>query len=124
MGAGSGPPGGARIIHHGADELLIQLKYVSDGEITLTVQEGTQHAHPLSGLLSDLIDVRRPGETFVQGNPQITSGVDPLDWFPEECNWSGLDEAPAGTREYYRCALRHINGDSLFAQPPLKVIEL
>jgi hypothetical protein len=24
-----------------------------------------------------------------------------LDWFPEEGNWLGLDEAPSGTREYY-----------------------
>ena len=38
---------------------------VSDGEIALPVQEGTQHAHPMSGILSNLIDVRRPGETFV-----------------------------------------------------------
>jgi hypothetical protein len=27
-----------------------------------------------------------------------------LDWFPEECYWSGLDEALSGTREYYRGA--------------------
>jgi len=41
-----------------------------------------------------------------------------------KCNWSGLDEAPSGTHEYYRGALRHINGDSPFTQPPLKVIEI
>ena len=35
-----------------------------------------------------------------------------------------LDEAPSGTREYYRGALRHINDDSPFTQPPLKVIEI
>jgi len=68
--------------------------------------------------------VRRPGATFVQGYPQITSGVDLFEWFPEECKWSGLDEAPSGTREYYRGTLRHINGDSPFTQPPLKVIEI
>jgi len=44
--------------------------------------------------------------------------------FPEECNWSCLDEAPSGTREYYRGALGHINGDSPFTQQPLKVIEV
>jgi len=65
MGAGSGPPRGACVIHRGADELLILQDSVSDGEITLPVQEGTQHAHPLSSLLSNLIDVRRPGETLV-----------------------------------------------------------
>jgi len=47
-----------------------------------------------------------------------------LDWFPEEGYWSGLDEAPSGTREYYRAALRDINGDSPFAQPPLKIVEV
>ena len=53
------------------------------------------------------------------------SSVEPFDWFPEECfNWSGLDEAPSGTREDYRGALRDINGDSPFVQPPLKVIEI
>ena len=40
------------------------------------------------------------------------SYVDPLDWFPEEYYWSGLDEAPSGTREDYRGALRDINVDS------------
>jgi hypothetical protein len=44
-----------------------------------------------------------------------------LDWFPEEGYWSGLDEAPSGTREYYRAALGNVYGDSPFAQPPLKV---
>ena len=56
--------------------------------------------------------------------PQITSSFDPLDWFPEECYWSGLDEAPSGKRDDYSFALRYINGDSPFAQPPLKVIEV
>jgi hypothetical protein len=27
-----------------------------------------------------------------------------LDWFPEEYYWLVLDEAPSGTREYYRAA--------------------
>jgi len=38
---------------------------VPDGEITLPIQEGTQHTHPLSSFLSDLIDVRRLGESFI-----------------------------------------------------------
>ena len=78
----------------------------------------------MSGYLSDLIDVRRTVQNFVQGYSQITSGVDPFDCFPEECNWSGLDEAPSCTLEVYRGALRHINGDSPLAQPQLKVIEI
>jgi hypothetical protein len=36
----------------------------------------------------------------------------------------GLDEAPSGTREDYRRARRHVNGDSPVAQPPLKVVEV
>jgi hypothetical protein len=40
-----------------------------------------------------------------------------------KCYWAGLDEAPSGTREDYRGALRHINGDSAFTQPPLNVVE-
>jgi hypothetical protein len=46
-----------------------------------------------------------------------------LDWFPEESYWSGLDEAPFDTREIYGDALRGIDGDFPFTQPPLKVVE-
>jgi hypothetical protein len=44
-----------------------------------------------------------------------------MDWFPEECYWSGLDEPPSGTRECYRAALGIIYGFSPFAQPTLMV---
>jgi len=47
-----------------------------------------------------------------------------LDWFPEECCWSGLDETPSGTRENYRGAPRNIDGDYPITQPPLKVLEV
>jgi len=47
-----------------------------------------------------------------------------LDWFPEECVWSGLDEAPSGTREYRRAALGNIYGNSPFAQQQLKFVEV
>ena len=63
--AGSGPPGGSCVIHLWADELFVEQDSVPDGEITLPVQEGTQQAHPLSSSPADLIDVRRPGESFV-----------------------------------------------------------
>jgi len=56
--------------------------------------------------------------------PQITNSVDPLDWFPEECYWSGLNESPSGMRKNYRSALRVINGFSPFTQPLLKIIEI
>jgi hypothetical protein len=47
-----------------------------------------------------------------------------LDWFLEECYWSGLDEAPSGTREYYRAALGNIYGSSPFVQTPLNFVEV
>jgi len=34
-----------------------------------------------------------------------------------------LDEAPSGTREDYRGALRDINGDSPFTHAPLKIVQ-
>jgi hypothetical protein len=40
MVAGSGPTRETRLIHHGADELLIQQDSVPDGEIILLIQEG------------------------------------------------------------------------------------
>ena len=57
-------------------------------------------------------------------SPQITSSVNRVDWFTEECYWSGLDKAPFGTHEDYRVALRDINGDCPFTQQPLKFVEL
>jgi hypothetical protein len=35
-----------------------------------------------------------------------------------------VDEAPSSTREYNRAALGNVYGDSPFAQPPLKVVDL
>ena len=32
MGAGSGPPDGTHVVHHGTDELLIQQNTISDGK--------------------------------------------------------------------------------------------
>jgi hypothetical protein len=57
MGVGSGPRGGARVVHHGADELLIHQNSVPDREFTPPVQEGTQKAHPLSSSPADLFDL-------------------------------------------------------------------
>ena len=86
---------------------------------------GGDPAYPLlSSPLPGPIDVRRRGESCIYGHPQITGCVDPLEWFPEKCYWSGLDEAPSSMREDYRGALRNINGDSLFTQPPLQIIEV
>jgi hypothetical protein len=48
----------------------------------------------------------------------------PIGLVPETFYWSGLDETPDGTLEEYRGALREINGDSPFSQPPLRVVEV
>jgi len=58
------------------------------------------------------------------GSPPDNELFRPINWFPEECYWSGMDEAPSSTREDYRGDLRDINGDSPFTQPPLKIVEL
>jgi hypothetical protein len=47
-----------------------------------------------------------------------------LDWFPDECYWSGLGEASSGTLQYYRSAFGIIYGDSPLAQPPLKFFDV
>jgi len=69
MGAGSGPPCGARIILHGADKLFVYQDSVPDGKITFPVQVGTQHTHPLSSFLPGLIDVRRRGVMYLGSPP-------------------------------------------------------
>jgi len=62
--------------------------------------------------------------SFICGYPQITSSIDQLDRFLKEFYWSRLDEEPPGTREIYRVALRDINDDSSFTQPPLNFFDL
>jgi len=64
VGAGSEHPCRACIIHHRADGLLIQQDYVPNGEITSPLQDGNQHTHTLGNFLSELIDVRRTGESY------------------------------------------------------------
>jgi len=68
--------------------------------------------------------VRRPGESCIEGYPKITSSVDPFDWLPEECYWSGFNEALSGTREDDSGTLSYINAVSPFTQPSLKVFEI
>jgi len=36
----------------------------------------------------------RPGEPFIKGRAKITGGINTMDWFPEELNWSGFLDAP------------------------------
>jgi hypothetical protein len=58
------------------------------------------------------------------GLPPDNEFCRPFDWFSEESYWSELNEAPSCTHKDDRVALRNINGDSPFTQPPLKVIEI
>jgi hypothetical protein len=67
MGAGSGPPYGAHVVHHGANKLLIQQHSIPDEEFTPSVQEGTQQADPLGSSPANLADVVRLGASFVEG---------------------------------------------------------
>jgi hypothetical protein len=54
----------------------------------------------------------------------LTGGIDPLDWFPEEMNWSGYLDAPNGLSEKHRGFMRNFDGDRPFSQPPLQVAEI
>jgi hypothetical protein len=65
MGERCGSSQETSIIHHEADELLIEQDSVSDGQITLLVQEGTQYSQTLGNILPDLIDVRGPGKSCI-----------------------------------------------------------
>jgi hypothetical protein len=56
------PPDGAHIVHHWADELLIQQNSVSDGEAASLVYETGKHTQSLGGFLSDLDDMRPSGQ--------------------------------------------------------------
>ena len=55
----SGPPDGARVIHHWTNELPEEQKSVPNGKATPPVQERTQHTQPLKGFLPYLVDVSR-----------------------------------------------------------------
>jgi hypothetical protein len=84
----SGPPDGARIIHHWTDELPEQQNTVPNGEATPPVLERAQNTQPLRGFLPYLADVSRPGQPFIKSNPQIAGCINPHDWLTEE---RGLD---------------------------------
>ena len=59
MGAGSEPPSGARVVHHGMDELLVQQGPIHDRETATPVQKRTQHSQSLGRFLSNLVEIRR-----------------------------------------------------------------
>ena len=73
MAVCSEPPEGARIVHHGKDELSIEQNTVPDGEAAPPVQERTQHFQPLGGFFPNLVSVERPGQPLIKGHTQIAS---------------------------------------------------
>jgi hypothetical protein len=95
MGASDGPADGARVVHHWTVELLIQQYSVSDGQATRPVKKRTQHSQSLGLFTSDLNDMRRPDQPCIKGHPQITGGVDPMDWLPEQLSGRDLEQRGA-----------------------------
>jgi hypothetical protein len=76
----SEPPDGARIVHHGT----VEQNTVPDGKATPPVQERTQHTQPLRGSFLYLVDVRPPGQSFIEGHTQIAGCINPYNWLPEQ----------------------------------------
>ena len=78
MGVGGCPPNGTRRVHHGTDELLTQQNTIPDGETASPVQERSKRNQSLCRFLPHLVDMLRPVEPFIKGNPKITGVVDSL----------------------------------------------
>jgi hypothetical protein len=85
MEASVGPPNGARVVHHGTDELLIQQNTIPDGKTASPIQERSQRSQSLCRFLSHLVDVLRTGELSIKGHSKVAGVIDPFDWLPEEC---------------------------------------
>ena len=96
MGASSGPPDWACIIHHRMEDLLVQQNTIPDGQNTPPVQVRSQHYQTLYHFLSPLISMSWPGKPCIKGNPKITGGIDPVDWPPEGLSCSGFQDVLTG----------------------------
>ena len=66
---------------------------------------GKDPTHPSSRQLSNVIDMRWPGQLCIWGQPQIMWCVNPLDWLPEQLYWSGIEETLSRARKNHRSAL-------------------
>lgn len=108
MGASGGPPDGARVVYQWTEELLVQQYSIPDRSLP--------DSAPFS-LSPDRYESLR--SAVFQGIPQITSGIDPLDWLHERMNWSGCRDAPTGLSKERRFAHREINDDHPSFQLPL-----
>jgi hypothetical protein len=88
--AGSGPPDWTSVIHHRTDDLLVEQHTVSDGEAVSPAKQGTKCAQSLSCLLSNHVDLRRPGKLCMKCHPKIPRCFDPLYWFSDKRHCSGI----------------------------------
>jgi hypothetical protein len=43
-----------------------------------------------------MIDMSRTGGPCIKDHPKVTGGIEPLEWLPEELNWSGFRDAFSG----------------------------
>jgi hypothetical protein len=84
----------------------------------------TQCSQPLNHFLSHLIDVFRPGEPSIDGQPKITDSIVPLDCLPEESKRSGFGDASSVLNEEHCLALRYNNDDPKFTQLPFQVTNI
>ena len=103
----SGLPDGARIVHHGTDELPVEQDTIPDGEATPPVHERTHHPQSLGEFLTTLIDVRRSGYPSIKNHHQKT--VSP--------------NSRTGRGFWMPRALRGVDGDPPFSQPTLHVAD-
>jgi hypothetical protein len=87
VAAGSGPPDGACIVHHRADELLVEQHTVSDGQAA-SITDGAKHAQSLSCLSSNLVVLCRPGQPCIKGHRKVLCCFDTLYWLFENVEWS------------------------------------
>jgi hypothetical protein len=46
-------------------------------------------------------------------------GINPMDQLPAELNWLGCQDVPIGMSEQHRGALRDIDDNPSYSQPPL-----
>jgi len=66
---------------------------------------GKDPTHASFGQLSNVINMRQPGQPRMSGHPQIMWCVNPLDWLHEQLYWSGIEEPLSVAYENYHSVL-------------------
>jgi hypothetical protein len=111
--AGCRAPCGARLIHHGAAELLVQQDSVPDRDIMFPLHEGNLHTHPLSSFLPDR-SLRGDHVSLFQCSLPNNKLSRPIRLVPRKVLVVGLVKAPSGPCEDNRGALRDVNDHFYF----------